>query len=160
VLPQPAQSFFVGFLFIFVVIFFFSMHSNLHASLPPVALSVQLQTLHRGDNKYNPGRYCCKQHSWRLPSHSPSSLSSPPPPNNSCNLMLRTMNANETARQSISWSFRSFPQPSKARKVFATPNGSPMRFGEGGFGEGKEVWVKLTKGLAAGHRPHRGSQPR
>lgn len=79
VLPPPAQGCFAGFLFIFVVGFciVFFMHNNLLASLPPVALSVQLQTLRRGDNKYNPGRYCCEQHSWRLLSHSPHGPSSP-----------------------------------------------------------------------------------
>lgn len=99
VLPPPAQSCFVGFLFIFVVGFCIVLftHNNLLASLPPVALSVQLQTLRRGDNKYNPGCYCCKQHSWRLPSHSPHGPSSPLA-NNSCNVTLRTMNANKTAQ--------------------------------------------------------------
>lgn len=85
---------------------------------------------------------------------------SPPLANNSHNVTLRTMNASENTQQSISQGFRSCLQPGEARETFATPSGSPTRFGKGGFGEGKGVWEKLTKGLATGHRPHCGSHPR
>lgn len=148
-------------LFFIIITFYFSPRNELQAPSPPVAVSVQLQTLHGGDNKYNPGRYCCKQHSWREAPVSFLSWHPPLPPNNSYNVTAAHNGPLGVVAtlQSISEGFGSCPHPGEGCEIFATPSRSPARFGKG-FGEGKGVWVRLTKASPAGHRPHRGSYTR